>query len=312
MEFQFAPWERLTSEVVDGDADAKLDVDGEIWLLRRCGRNLWVRRESDEALEYNFFAYVRLFNEKNMAFEELLELEDISHRLRDYDAGFLYRLWQIGERQFVVWSEKAGWQLFEDLEDWLFNYFELSGVTFPFQFLESARAPSSTLFAALQTDWNNADSDLSYAARFAQLSELDRALLGVRTQFGTPGEWAAIIAAMSRACGALWPDEIELARLKFCANGARQRFTCEANPIFGPRENAILGHIMRICQPQQLPDDANFPTALRTLTEGGYSRSFSMEIARPSRHEQLEAALELRAWLQVRWPDGVKQLDKIV
>ncbi len=231
---------------------------------------------------------------------------------------FVHRLWITREKPLAVvtWNLEAGWSFRSQFNAQFSNEFGQptldSSLPFQTELTDPQHKPSSEIHKFLQSAWNNPDSDLSYSARFSQLSELERALLGVRTQIGTPREWAALAAATARVCGAHWPAEIEATTLHFRADGAQLRFTCATNPIFGPRERAILGHIMRICQPQQLPDDPAFPMALRTLTSGGYSRSFAMEISRPSMHEQLEAALMLRAWLQTHWPDGARHLGKIV
>lgn len=328
MDFQFAPWERLTSDVTDGDADARIEVEGKTWLYRRCG-NLHFAHPLGQDWNYllrRIISPVNLLGEK--AWEEtdadrlplLLQQVESSERM-------LGRYWQLEESVLATWSASEGWHLHWHIGNFLardagvfsrspmirhIREFLLREAGVPFRFSAANFAPSSAVFAALQAEWHNDDSDLNYSARFLHLGELERALLGVQTQIGTPQEWAVAIAATARACGAHWPENIESTRLNFCANGAELRFTCETNPVFGARERAILGHIMRVCQPQQLPDDPAFPCALRTLTEGSWSRKFSMEIARPSMHEQLEAALTLRPWLQAHWPDGVKHLGKIV
>ena len=308
MDFQFAPWERLTSEVNDGEADAELDVDGEIWLLRRCGE-LHFARALDQSWNYLLRPVVSAISSRGAREWQEPEASQLPMLLRQKQsrAQMLGRLWQLKSNAVATWSALEGWRLRKKISEFL-----LQEDSVPFRFSPAGSLPSSAVFAALQSTWNNPDSDLIYSARFSQLNELERALLGVQTQIGTPHEWAAIVIATARVCGSRWPAEIEATELRFRADGAQLRFTCAINPIFGVRERAVLGHLMRACQPQQLPDDTAFPMALRTRTSGNWSRSFSMEIARPSCHEQLEAALELRAWLQVHWPDGVKQLDKIV
>ena len=285
--------------------------------MRRCGSTVWLRAKESPPLEWNrwFFCPPVAKNDRATAdywdnFFYMLDPARVE--------TFVHRLWITRAQPLAVvtWNSLAGWnfhaQFIAQFADETGQ--PAPGSSWPFQ-MELANPQqklASEIYRLLQNERENPASDLSYSARFSQLSELERALLGVRTQLGTPREWAALVAATARACGAHWPAEIEMARLIFCANGVRLRFTCATNPIFGPRENAILGHIMRICQPQQIADDEAFPSALRTLTEGGYSRSFSMEISRPSMHEQLEAALMLRPWLQTHWPDGVRHLGKIV
>ena len=308
MNFQFAPWERLTSEVTDGDADARVEVDGETWLVRRCGE-LHFARSLGQDWNYLLRPVVSAISSRGAREWQEIEASHLPTLLQQKQskAQMLGRCWQLKSNVVVTWSALEGWRFRRQISEFL-----LQEDSVPFRFSPAGSIASSEVFAALQNDWDDPDSDLSYSARFSQLSELERALLGVQTRIGTPREWAALVTATARACGSRWPAETQSTHLNFCANGAQLRFACETNPIFGPRENAILGHIMRICQPQQLPDDTAFPMALRTRTSGGWSRSFSIEIARPSMHEQLEAALMLRVWLQKHWPDGVKHLGKII
>ena len=328
MDFQFAPWERLTSDVVDGDANFSFDelarrpdwlAPGEAcrYLVRRCGPTLWLRERKSPPLEWNHWFFCPPVAKNDRPTVEYWD--NFFYMLDPVRAEtFVHRLWITREKPLavVLWNSQAGWSFHARFNA---QFADESGQPAPdsnwgFQpkLADLQGKPSSEVYRLLQADWNDANSDLSYSARFAQLSELERALLGVQTQIGTPREWASVVAATARACGARWPAGMQSAHLNFCANGAQLRFTCETNPIFGPRENAILGHIMRACQPQQLPDDAALPSALRTLTEGGWSRKFSLDIARPSAHEQLESALELRAWLQTHWPEGLKHLAKII
>ena len=302
MDFQFAPWERLTAAVADGAADARIEIDGRVWLIKFCGELLWVRQYNNSADPICYLIAEDSAPYEGSRFDALRR-----YLSKAYFSTFAHRIWSFESENciFAAYRLDAQWCLYKNIED-----FDCLGA--PFRFPPPDLVPSALTYGALQNSLRDADSDLNYSAHFLALSELDRALLGVRTQIGTPHEWAALVAATARVCSVHWPDCMEFVRFNFCANGQQLRFTLAQNPVLGIRERAILGHIMRIFQPQQIADDSAFPTALRTRTEGGWSRNFAIEVGRSSRHEQIEAALELRAWLQTHWPDGVKHLGKIV
>lgn len=221
----------------------------------------------------------------------------------------LGRVWRLSETLFVGWTQSNGWGLFAKIEDFTHNAHNLApgfGIELPFVL------PSPEVFALLQSQWNDENSDLRFAFRFASLTGLERALHGVQTRLETPQQFACVIKSALRAFGSKWPADLSTARLGFNANGGGGRFTLSEKHPFGIRESAILNHIVRAFEPRQIPDSPDLPLCVRTLTKGSWSRSFSVEVARPSMHDQLEGMLELRAWLGSNWPDGVKHLGKVI
>ena len=228
-----------------------------------------------------------------------------------------YRVWMLrtgSPLPVVVWNAECGLRITDDFHlmargtDW-------RSLLWPFHMetpLPIAQTPSESLFSLLQTQWQSEESDLRFASRFASLPDLEQRLQGVQTRMGTPFEFAQLIQSALRAFAARWPVNIVNLKLEFGATGAGFRFSLEGDHVFGIRERAILGHIVRAFEPRQLADSPDLPLCVRTLTEGGWSRSFSIEVARPSMHERLEAMLELCAWLERHWPDGVRHLGKVV
>lgn len=325
MDFQFQEWERLSADVTDGQAHLRGERNGVEWLFRAGGR-LWFSRRADDLGREGHLVFCPVVGRSNRWDVRLettwIEDEGPIEVLRDWDDTDLesawFRVWRLsqeaGSAHFVLWNQKTGW-LYGNEPDFLVQ----KDASWPFHFDCSAPSDlsSSALYSFLQSEWQNENSDLRFAAHFAALPELERSLHGVQTRLSTPLEFASLIRAAMCAFALQWPDYLETARLNFVANGGFWRFTLNEPHPFGIRESAILNHIVRAFEPRQLRDSPDLPLALRTLTQGGWrwnrwSRGFSIEVARPSMHDRLEAMLRLRAWLEKHWPDGVKHLAKVV
>lgn len=314
-DFKFQEWERLTPEVSDGEAHARLWLQGREWLFRRCGP-WWFGRDAED-VEGNFHFLFRpvlaVYSHDFWFANEHAQVSDVREFLKGATRAEMraacFRVWVLPAVR-LAWSEPDGWILGIDaatLGDhrprWRFSVLTPAPV---------AHMPSSLLFSRLQSEWQNEKSDLRFAARFAALPELERALLGVRTRLDTPQGFAQLIKSALCAFGAPWPSSADTITLEFSSVGGGGRFVLEERHPFGVRESAILGHIVRAFEPRQLPDSPDLPLCVRSLTEGGWSRSFSIVVARPSMHDQLEGMLALRSWLETNWPAGVRHLEKVV
>ena len=316
MDFEFWPWERLSEDVTDGEARARVEVDGGEWLFRQCGRLVFARERRHQGSEWNFlvsaFFYAPLDERDQLVWEELnVSSDDLSRWVcQGNRANTLERVFKVNGLILARHRENGGWALLETLKELKDD----EGGT-PFHLNCSSpirKAPSSSLYGLLQSEWQNECSELRLAAHFAALTELERRLHGIQTRLGTPQEFVAILRYALNAFGSKWPAAPETVRLGFSANGPQLRFTLGENHPFGTRESAILNHIVRAFEPRQKPDSPDLPLCVRQFTEGGWSRSFSVEVARPSMHERLEGMLELRNWLEQHWPDGVKHLGKVI
>ncbi len=318
-DFEFWPWERLSPEVTDGQADLRGERNGIEWLFRAGGR-LWFSRRADDLKREGHLVFCPVVGRSNRWDVRLettwIEDEGPIEVLRDWsdedlESGW-FHVWRLSQESdglhFVFWNEKTGW-LYGNEPDFLVQ----RDASWPFRFDGPTPSDSSSpaLYPLLEAQWRE-DSDVRFAARFAALSELDRALQGIETRIGTPFEFASLIQLALRAFAPQWPVDLETARLHFTANRGFLRFTLNESHPFGVRESAVLNHIVRAFEPRQLPDSPELLLCVRTLTEGGRSRSFSIEVARPSMHDRLEGMLELRAWLETHWPGGVKHLEKVV
>ena len=317
-DFRFQPWERLSPDVTDGEADLRFAFGNNEWLF--CQRGTWwfARECSSRGREGNFLfrpvlavSFPRqLFADEHASTANVREfLEAVS---QDEVRSACFRVWVLPDDSDarLAWNDGDGW-IFGIDRTTLGNHRPLWRFRLETS-LPTAQMLSSSLFSRLQMEWQNESSDLHFAAHFSQLPELERALMGVQTHIGTPQELARLIQSALCAFAPKWPADLETARLNFTANGGHRRFTLAEHHPFGVRQSAILGHILRAFEPRQLADSPELPLALRTLTEGGWSRSFSIQVARPSMHDRLEAMLELRAWLETHWPNGVKHLEKVI
>lgn len=315
-DFEFQEWERLSPEVTDGETQLRARVclvsaRCDCW-FRQCGHFWFARPTNQENAEWNFVLLpsIRINSWGDTELCPLRSAEELKATLFN-DTPPFFRVWEIADlKQFALWNGEMGWLFFGCEHDVLFFENHL-----PFRLdtpQHVARMPSSALFALLQNQWKIPDSELRFTSHFAALTELERRLHGVETRIGTPFEFVQMIRSALRAFVPRWPDDTANVGLSFGANGGGLRFTLEGDRKFGVRERAILGHILRAFEPRQLADSPDLPLCVRTLTEGGWSRSFSIEVARPSMHERLEGMLELRNWLETYWPDGVKHLGKVI
>jgi len=317
-DFEFFDWERLSPDVTDGEAHLRFSVKGEEWLFRQCGSWWFARKGGSVGKEGNFLFRVALAVASYSIWfpDESTLPADVRHFLESVDddeaSGACFRVWILDEsaNASVMWNKVDGWVWGVDAGKLGDNRSD-----FPFRFETPFAVPqmnSQTLFPLLANERENPASEMSFAARFAALSELERRLQGVETRFGTPQEFAQTVICALRAFAAQWPVGISVFMVNFNAVGSENRFVRQEESLLGIRERAILGHIERAFEPHQLPDAPDLPLAVQTFTRNGWTRSFSIEVACPSMHERLEAMLELRAWLETHWPDGVKHLSKVV
>lgn len=319
-DFEFQPWERLSDDVTDGQADLRQFIKGRGWLFRQCGEIWFTREEKKRGREWNFAlcSIPNAVSSLGVAWT-MPQPKNFARFVSDgWHGHTLGRVLKLSDEVFAGWLEDKGWALFERFEEFAREEGSTPLVSRPkrktvigFELPSGSQTPSSAIFSSLQDRWQNSP-DLAFAVHFASLSDLERRLHGVQTRIGTPIQFASLIRAALCAFAPRWPGASETVQLDFCANGGQGRFTLAEGHPFGVRESAILGHIVRAFEPRQLADSPDLPLALRTLTEGGWSRSFSIQVARPSMHDRLEAMLELRAWLETHWPDGVKHLGKVV
>ncbi len=310
MDFQFHPWERLSPDVADGEAHERLTVEGRAWLFRNCGGLWWAREEQQADGEWNFALRAIPIAASSLGTVWLFpERSNLARFVGDeWHAQTLGRVWALDAALFVGWKQDNGWALFQILDSFVGGE---EGAALGFKVPDPLEIPSSAMFARLQSQWEDADSDLRFAAYFATSSKLERALHSVETRIETPRAFAHLVEQTLRAFEAQWPSNALAMQLTFGPNSRDARFLLEEKHPFGIRERAILGHIVRAFEPRCVPDSPATPAALRAY-RNGYSTSFSVEVARPSQHERLEAMLELRAWLEAHWPDGVRHLGKVV
>lgn len=311
-DFKFKEWERLSKDVMDGEANAHVEVDGHNWLFRRCGACWFGCEAGHVGGEWNYLLCKPQKQPDSWTWLWVVaDAFNLAHFVKnDARPQTLGRIWRLESSLFASWTESYGWSLFWNVEQFT-RYHQSVPFRITFQGTPSI-APSSTLFNSLQNDWQNPNSELRFTAHFAALPELEQRLHGVATRIGTPQQFANLIKAALQVFCAHWPQNVEWMSLSFGATGAGFRFSLQGDDVFGIRERAIFGHIVRAFEPRQLADSPDLPPCVRTLTEGGWSRSFSVEVTRPSMHERLEAMLEVRDWLETNWPDGVKHLGRAV
>ena len=237
---------------------------------------------------------------------------------------FVHRLWILSAQPLfvVTWNCKAGWRFHTQFNAQFSDEFGQPAPKSSWEFLPEIanpqQKPSSESFSLLQTDWKNAQSDLRQTLHFAEcyatLGELEQDLLCVQTRIETPQRFVSLARAALRCFDAKWFEDggIQI----FCQARDDEYFKFdlrgEYGLRFGPYERSLLQVIERTFAPRLRNDDGEQSSGLRTLVANRWARNFFVAVSPPSTHEQLEAALELRAWLQVHWPDGVKHLSKIV
>ena len=313
MDFQFQSWERLSDDVTDGAADARVEIEGQAWMGRICGDTLWMRRASAAALEHNYALRARLEDACGYGYESgVIGGEVFGEQTRDIlqranIQGHLHRIWQLEDGVFAAWNAVSGWELYRNAGS-RFNDLMTDA---PFRFLAFPSAPSSKIYQVLQNSWSNPDSDLSFSVRWIKLGRLERDLLGVQTRVGTPQEFARTVSVLMRALVSQWPVGSESLMLNFKSSGDGGRFQLDTPGEFDVRGRALIRRVLQTYEPRRIADNATLPSALRVGAKRSHQR-FAVGIIRPSQHEQLEAALELRAWLAAHWPDGVRHLSKIV
>ena len=310
MDFQFHPWERLSPDVADGEAHERLTVEGRGWLFRNCGGLWWAREEQQADGEWNFALRAIPIAASSLGTVWLFpERSNLARFVGDeWHSQTLGRVWALDAAVFVAWTQDNKWALFQSVESFAGGE---EGAALGFKLPDPMAPPSSAMFSRLQAQWEHEDSDLRFAAYFATSSKLQRALHSVETRIETPRAFAHLVEQTLRAFGAQWPTGAATLGLRFAPNSRDSRFLLDERHPFGIRERAILGHIVRAFEPRCVPDSPALPPALRAYRNRA-SASFSVEVARPSEHERLEAMLELRAWLEAHWPAGVRHLGKVV
>ncbi len=314
-DFRFQPWERLSDEVTDGQAHARREMNGREWLFRRCGRLMFVRDAKHAPLEWNrWLFFPPMWNSASSDDPEQWEWNRLAYMMKRKN---IWRVWRLSDDEPTValWNEEAGWKATPDFPEFTRGRgYQRPCAPFHLPYERDVETtPSSLLFVPLLEEWNEMNSDLRFSAHFASLSLLEQNLSGVETRCGTPQEFASVLQLALRAFDFSWDDEDEEgSSVALHATRNQGRFVLEKELPLGTRESAILNHIMRAYKPSLKPDSPDLPSAVRPFTNYGVSRSFSIGIERPTRHQQLEAALELRAWLETYWPDGVKHLEEVV
>ena len=167
--------------------------------------------------------------------------------------------------------------------------------------------PASRVWRHLRRNWKDPDSDLRQLARFLDLPQGERACYFARTRTGTPQEFVALLKTALGAFHFSWPANAGEMTLRLNVLGLdADRFKPDFPPSFGIRERAILGHLVRAFEPRVAP------TQCAPSLQPWRATRLKIAVSAPSQHEQLEAMLELRAWLAAHWPDGVRHLGKIV
>ncbi len=183
-----------------------------------------------------------------------------------------------------------------------------------FEFSCDPHLPSSAIHVALRHELENPETDFSLSVRYIRLSEQQKAEIFplVQTKGATLQEFESSIQTALRAFASQWPQWMNAIAVGFEASeGIGTMFKLAGQPSLGIRERTILRRIIAHYMPHRTTDILSRPLYQRFSAEE-FTSYFQVEVARPSQQEQLEAALELRAWLQVHWPDGVKHLGKIV
>ena len=306
MDFQFAPWEQLTDEVTDGDVDKRVEVKGRVWLYRDCGPIPWVRPLDKKNGEWNYLLSSVVQSLNSMVQPMKFNVADLPDCLTPNNRAFsLGRIWKLSDNAFALWDSRNLWRLHRSAADCAcdHNYvpFELK------QALGVATALASTVHQRLQHERSESNTELSLAARYLALSPLERQLFLIETQTGTPQEFAHLvkIALLATTAWETGPNEITA---YFRAEGLRaDYFRPHSRNEISIRARAIVGNLTRAFAPHLTDDKSALPPAL------GWQRpQLQITATKPSMHEQIEAALELRAWLQTHWPDGVKHLVKII
>jgi hypothetical protein len=323
-DFEFYPWEQLWPEISDGEATARVKIDDAEWLFRPYYDMWFVREASKEKREWNFLVRLRIIGIETDGMVRREELDPAklgSYISNIWEVHPRERVWKI-EDMIVVWSEKQGWTLYTQL-----RHFTDVEQAFPFRLeLPSPieQMPSSAVHSHLQNDWKNPKSDLRFSAHFASLGLEERALYAIETQLDTPHKMAHLLRATMRVFAPQWPAEVSKASLglepphqwpSFLTGRAEQaednpqrRYALKDNDFLGLRERAICNRILRIFEPRPIMDLPELPSTVRPLATNRWGDSFSISTPKPSKHEQLEALLELRTWLQAHWPEGVRYL----
>ena len=308
MNFEFQPWERLSGAVTDGAADACVEVEGRKWLYRKCGPFHWVRPLDKPVLQWNYWLYPLARAVSSSALGTAFWEQPYASNLTEFLGGRnrtprFERVWKLKQGVLLAWNPRDRWNFYCSSADSGRGAgdtaFELS------QPLSVATEPASTVWRHLQRDWQNPDSDLFALAHFLDLPQSERALYFVRTRTGTPQQFVALMKTALRAFYFSWPSDVSELTLQLNALGlVAEHFRPDFPPSFGIRERAIIGHLVRAFKPGLTTTPASLLPWQATWLE--------ITTSAPSQHEQLEAALELRAWLETHWPDGVRHLGKVV
>ncbi|RYX82566.1 hypothetical protein EON83_18515 [bacterium] len=318
-DFEFQPWEHLIPEVTDGDARMQAAINGEEWLWRLCGDIWFVRRCSSSEREWNYiFRPIIAVSTSNLvAYLDRDEMREEWLPLLEYEFFFasgwgLTRVWQwsdenTGATVRIAWNRKNGWMflpspLSQSRDD----------EVFPFRFETVSTVetlPSSALYSLLKEEWSQLDSDLRSIAHFTLLSDEERKLSRIRTLQGTTQQMAQFLRSTLKAFSASWPADVDVFELVLNTAEDNHYTVFAQEPPLGIRERTIIKNIVRVFDPYQLPNPPHWSSVIAPNIP---KHSFSISVSRPSVHEQLESALELRAWLQQHWPDGVRHLGKVV
>lgn len=333
MDFEFQPWQRLSEEVTDGEADFRARVEEDEWLFRRCGDWWFSRRASAVGAEGNlvFRPVLAVSTSGGVALPDAqtptVHLENWLNNVEsDEFAEACYRVWNC-ESWGVAWNKFKGWIFRVDstLGDWR--------PLFPFR-CDTPR-PISQMTGAqvldeLSRQWQNPDSEFRFCAAFAQLSVEERVLWKVETRLSEPAHMARLLRAALRSFSALWPASATEGVLGFTLHPVTNRFSWNeevswqndgaslSHSSLPIRERVLLKRVVALFEPRQIRDSSRLPMCVQQ-SQRSYATSLQfpssallISASRPTQHERLEAALEVRDWLETHWPDGVKHLEKVV
>ena len=308
MNFEFAPWERLTSEVVDGPADVRLEVEGKVWLVRDCGELLWARRADLPAREWNYLMRpIEAWNTVSGVTRFEPSLQKAAFFLEQERRAALMRVWQLGEDAFIGWNRNFEWLFYSKrgLQD--YEGYEGYGLDIEWHRTPARRTSASQVWQLLQNELARPDSALAtYVAHFA-VPKTQRSWFAIETRVGTPQEFADLVQMALRAFHPQWPVGTTSMQLNWKDVALRPNYLSLDVSHLGIRERAIIGHLVRRFEPRLRPNLSKHCEVL--LSHDGWPE---ISAQAPSMHERIEAAIELRAWLQTHWPEGVKHLGKVV
>ena len=296
----------MTDEVTDGPAHGRLKVEGHEWLVRDCGDLLWARRADLPAREWNYLMLpIDAWSSLGRAIIEEPSLQRAAFFLQQERRSYtLMRVWQLNRHALVGWSKHDQWQFYggSAVQQQMVYSLRIEWRQTP-----PRRAPASQVWQLLQDELARPDSALAiYVAHYA-LPKAQRSWFAIETRVGTPQEFGDLVQMALRAFHPQWPAGTESMQLNWKDVALRPNSLSLDVSHLGVRERAIIGHLVRRFEPRLRPNLSKPYQAL--LSHDGWP---AISAQAPSMHERIEAALQLRAWLQDHWPAGVKHLGKIV